>query len=206
MAGTIADGALPRMIAKMGPSLAQAETAPPADKESHEPELEAYPRLDRSVFLYLEPRDGFDGKGYFAQCSSCSNFVPESLMRGAVRGGRCALFGSGFPVSDDSSCGLYAPWATGAPCEALAAVNAAGLVKGVRSAVAPYDAGFVRDTKVRCENCVFIDALGDGTNAPECELYEALNEKAPKVFDLNKAVKLSGCCNAFCSLQENSLG
>lgn len=193
MARTVADGYMPRLA----PSGVMALAMTKPEVEAGEPELEAVPRIGRAAFLYLEPRPGLDGAGYFAQCASCSSFVPEAFGRGAFRGARCALFGSSMPVTDDSSCGLFTPWASGMPCDEIVACNAGQIAGGLRAAVTPTDAGYVADTKVRCRNCRFVDMEGDGTGAPECEFFEHLNKTCPSLFMLDTKVALDGCCNAW---------
>jgi hypothetical protein len=174
----------------------------PAENEAGEEPVKAEPRLDRSVFLYMAPRDGFDGKGYFGQCSNCAQFVPEASMHGTVRGARCVLLGSEFSVTDDSSCGFWQPWAVGVPCQAIVDSNAAELARGLRGAVSPSTAGYVYDTRVRCQHCRMADMDGDGTGIPECELYQALNEALPEVFDLDKTIEGAACCNAWVKIPE----
>lgn len=164
-----------------------AAAAPVPDKV-----VEAVPRLDRSVFVYLEPREGIDGTTSFCQCASCSNFIPESFMRGAVRGDRCGLFGSNFPVDDDDSCNLYTPWADGRPCDDDVAEAADDMVSGCRGSVRPYDVGFLSDVNVRCGNCRQFDYV-----TKTCAFFAKLTAEQPGLFMLEPTVNIDGCCDAW---------
>lgn len=189
MARSIAEGPVaPRGLATR--SLAQAAVAVP--EEAKERAVAAEPRLDRSAFLYMEPRPGIDGAGSFAQCAACQHFVPEAMMRGAVRGDRCSLFGSTFPITDDDSCGLFAPNPDGRPCEHCEVHAAEEMISGMRASASPYQVGYVSDQKVRCMNCRQFDAENS-----ECEFFGELNEKLPALFACDEKVKADGCCNAW---------
>lgn len=147
---------------------------------------------DRSVFLYMEPRVGVDGPRYFAQCASCVNYIPEGAMNGAVFGDRCALFGSDFPITDDSSCGLYAPNPTGVACEERVECNADEVKDGCKSSVDPWTAGYVRDENVRCSNCFNFDY-----ETAKCKMFARLNAAAPDKWVLTEDVKAGACCNGW---------
>lgn len=147
---------------------------------------------DRSVFLYMEPRIAIDGPDYFARCGSCVNFIPENAMHGAVAGDRCALFGSGFPITDDSSCGLYAPNADGQPCAGCVKHAAEEIIEGCRGSVDPWVAGFVRDERVQCQNCFNFDY-----EAAKCKLFAGLNAAAPERWALTDDVLAGACCNGW---------
>jgi len=89
------------------------------------------PKLSKAAVLYLEPHSG---EGHqFAQCGTCRMFLAAKK--------RCTILGD-TEIGADDSCGLYVPGSA----EKSAAVSAA---------VTPKEAGLVRDTKVRCENCEF---------------------------------------------------
>lgn len=181
----------------MAGTIAEMFTAP-AEKEADEPEIEAEPRLDRSTFLYLEGRKGIDGEGYFGCCASCENFIPESQMRGAVRGDRCKLLGAQFPINDDSGCNFYAPWPTGRPCDGCLAHHAEKMIRGERGSVMPMAAGFVFGQRRVCTTCRQYDF-----EAKECRFFEELNEKLPALFDLNKAIVTPAKCTAWTAPAEN---
>ena len=175
------------------PMLAHAFQAPPAAEEKGEPEVAAEPKITRSALLYLEPREGIDGKEYFALCGSCQNFIPEAKMRGAVRGNRCSLLGSNFPVTDDSFCRAYMPNSDGQACSHCQDHAAEEMIEGQRGAVSAWDVGYVPDETGRCSDCRHFDAVES-----ECEMFEELNEKLPAVFDLNCEVKPCGRCTLWC--------
>jgi hypothetical protein len=185
---TIAHG----MVAKPArtPSIAESVGPAPADNEAAEPAVAAEPRLTRSVFLYLEPREGIDGKDYFGLCGSCRNFVPEAMMRGAVRGNRCAILGSNMPITDDSFCRVYIPTNDGQACDDCQSHAAEEMIEGQRGAVNSWDVGYVQDDTGRCSDCRHFE-IGEN----ECAMFEALNEKLPAVFDLNCEVKPGAKCS-----------
>ena len=87
-------------------------------------------RLDRSAFIYLDPR----GKN-FAQCGSCYLFLPGKK--------RCAIFSPDDVVVANASCGLYVK---GTPHDDQEIINS----------VTPEQAGYVLG-QVRCENCSWFD-------------------------------------------------
>lgn len=170
-----------------------------AASEAAEPKVEASPKMGRDRFNYLEPRPGIDGKQYFRQCASCESFVPEAAMGGAVTGARCARFGSTFSVTDDDTCNLWWGWQTGRPCEAVIDSNAAELRKGIPGGFSPYSVGYQSQCDAKCRTCRFIDwgapeVGGREVPTAECEAYECLNEKAPDIFMLNKAINPGGGC------------
>lgn len=184
---TIAHGLVAR--AAPGPSLAQLATAREGDEEAGEKSVGAEPKLDRSAFVYLEPREAVDGKNYFALCASCYNFIPESFGRGAMRGDRCRLLGADFTVNDDSSCRLYAPWPDGKPCDGCQQHGAEKMVRGVHGSLSARDAGYRYDKVTRCGSCRHFE-YDDNT----CSMFEALNASLPAVFDLKTEVKPGARC------------
>ncbi len=121
-------------------------------------------RIKRDAFLYME-----GAKKDFAQCSSCSLFHPEGNNRGD-----CTIFKK--HVGGGDSCGLYVP----------------GFFSGISNAkrVTPEEAGYLKNTQVRCENCYY---GGSGV----CQLYEMLNKRMPKTFDLDTKIQPIACCNAW---------
>jgi hypothetical protein len=103
----------------------------------------------------------------FAQCETCVMFT----------GDRCIIHGPDVEVDCDDSCGLYihGPKKLGdAPIKM----------------VTPEESGLV-DREVRCENCVYFDKTYS-----TCQLFEMLNRRFPKTFDLATRVNKLGCCNA----------
>jgi hypothetical protein len=178
-------------------SIAESVGSSPVDNEAAEAPVAAEPRLTRSVFLYRERREGIDGPSYAGQCGGCMHFISEAMMRGAVSGNRCELFGSSFPVADDDECHMQMPWPDGKPCDRCLGHAAEEMIEGSRGSVSPYAVGYCQNTKPRCEYCRFFDAAEE-----ECEAMESLNEKAPLLFDLNTSVEVGGKCNLFCSFPE----
>lgn len=189
---TIAHGVAPK--AARTPSIAQSMAQPVVDEEAGEKPVAAEPRMDRSAFLYRERREGIEGPSYAGQCGSCMHFISEALMRGAVSGNRCELFGSNFPVADDDKCHLQVPWPDGKPCDRCLAHAAEEMVEGCRGSIDPWLAGYRMNIKPRCEYCRFYDVA-----EKECEMLEELNAKVPLVFDLNIKVKPDAKCNLFTS-------
>ena len=90
-------------------------------------------KLDRSVFLYMDPKSP---KDEFAQCSTCVHFLPESQ--------RCTLFGKDDKVVANASCNLYAH---GTPKED----------QEILESMSPKDAGYLTG-QVRCENCSWFNS------------------------------------------------
>jgi hypothetical protein len=126
------------------------------------------PRVDRSAFLYLGPREP---RETHAQCETCRHWTgPEDQ--------HCSLFGSGTTVQAGDTCGLYTHAMEGQP-----------IPEPLEANVSPYEAGFER-RQVRCENCRYFFPRG------ECRLFMALNESLPGMFDLDTRVDAFGCCNA----------
>ena len=124
-------------------------------------------KIDRSAFLYMDPKGDQDK---FAQCATCSHFTGES----------CEILGKHLKVKPTDSCALYIH---GEPDP-----SKKGSEKEV---VKPEDAGFIK-AAVRCENCVY----GDGKRKI-CTLFESINNKIPDKFDLDPNIHPKGCCNAF---------
>jgi hypothetical protein len=123
-------------------------------------------RIKRDAFLYLDGK-----KADFAQCSSCCFFDQDYSGSYA---GKCALFKK--EVDGDDTCGMYVP----------------GPFSGISNAkrVTPEEAGFLKDTSVRCENCRY---GGGGV----CRLFEMLNRRMPKTFELDTKISPKSCCNAW---------
>lgn len=86
---------------------------------------------------------------------------------------RCAILGPSLFVDADDSCGY---WLKGKPHDQQCVKR-----------VTPEEAGFV-DRPVRCENCKY--------GGDECELYKALNEALPEMFNIDTKISPYGCCNA----------
>ena len=76
-------------------------------------------------------------------------------------------------VTENSSCGLYVP---GKPME--------------HHTMKAKEAGFIKDTQVRCENCYY------ASPEKQCLLFRALNFQKDK-FDLDTKIKMDACCNAW---------
>jgi hypothetical protein len=123
--------------------------------------------IGRWAFLYLEPLTP-EQSGDFAQCSSCSLFLPGKK--------RCAVFGPDDVVKANASCGLYI---SGKPKDD----------QRITSSITPVEAGYV-EGQVRCENCSWYK---DGT----CDLYAQLDQAMPDTFRLGSTVSPKGCCNAW---------
>jgi hypothetical protein len=90
-------------------------------------------KLDRSVFLYLEPTDGSEE---FAQCSTCPFWTGQT----------CWIHGPELEVFEDSTCYLYIP---GTP---LADILGEEILY-----VTPEESGFKEHHQSRCENCMAFD-------------------------------------------------
>lgn len=88
-------------------------------------------KIDRSAFIYLEPRGEVD---QFSQCGTCVAFLPEKQ--------RCAWFSKDDKVIAEASCALYV---NGEPNDD----------QEIRNSVIPKDAGYVEE-QVRCENCTHV--------------------------------------------------
>jgi hypothetical protein len=84
--------------------------------------------LDRTVFLYLEPKSNPD---QHAQCASCFMFMPGKQ--------RCSIFSENDRVVANASCNLYA---AGKPNDN----------QEIKNSVTPSEAGYI-EAQVRCENC-----------------------------------------------------
>jgi hypothetical protein len=105
----------------------------------------------------------------FAQCSSCC----------LNDDGKCVILD--IAIDPNDTCGLYIPgW--------YAAMTS-------KKRVTPEEAGLLRDTKVRCENCRHSDE--DIDEELYCELFEKLNQELPELFDLDTEIEPRGCCNAW---------
>lgn len=93
-----------------------------------EQELDNSGKINRSTFLYMDPKDPEDE---FAQCSTCYSWLPGK--------NRCKFFSKTDEVLGSMSCGLYTH---GTPTDKQPIINA----------VTPEEAGLVSES-VRCENC-----------------------------------------------------
>ena len=122
-------------------------------------------KIKRDAFLYLSPKGD---KNNFAQCSTCSQFNPETE--------RCGLFGKDDKVIAAASCGLYIH---GAP----------DLTLDPMGIVSPEEAGYVKGN-VRCENCKWFENN-------RCDLFAKLNKELPNIFDLDEEVEAKACCNGW---------
>lgn len=186
---TIADSPEPRRA-----RAAYRPIAAPDLDEAAEKEVAADPKLTRSVIGYFEPREGIDGKDYFNRCGSCTAFVPEAMMNGAVRGARCDKFGSDFPVSDDDGCNLYTPWPDGKPCVEDQEEAGEAMISGQRASVSPWDANYVQGKKRHCITCRHSSFDADG-KLMTCGLLEEMNESVPAVFALDATIKPGAKCD-----------
>lgn len=88
----------------------------------------SYKKLDRTTFLYLDPK-GDEHK--FAQCGTCKLFT----------GKKCLILGN-TKITAEMSCNLYV---NGTPLKKLVG-------KEIKS-LTPKEAGLV-NRQVRCENCI----------------------------------------------------
>jgi len=130
--------------------------------------------IDRSCFLYMEPRKGTYKPEEFAQCSSCMMWSDEKRSV-------CVIHGKDVHVGGSYSCALY--------------VNGKPMSENYAHAkpyVTPKESGLV-DTPVRCENCRY-----GNPHKMACMLFEKLNHRFPH-FNLDAKIKPNGCCNAFMS-------
>jgi hypothetical protein len=121
-------------------------------------------KIKRDAFLYIEN----PGTPQFAQCDTCWLFAREQK--------RCAILGYDLEVLAGDTCGYYFE---GTKPPELA----------IRKIATPEEVGFLKGTKVRCENCRFSDG--------ECTLYKRLNQMFPEIFDLDPIINARGCCDAF---------
>lgn len=123
--------------------------------------------IDRSAFLYM---DHAGEKEDFAQCRSCRLWAGEDRQR-------CLIHSPTLRVGGDATCGLY--------------VHGTPITNGnIVTAVSQEESGFEK-REVRCENCVFFDAV-----ASRCNLFDTLNCALPTLFSLDAKVDKHGCCNA----------
>lgn len=146
-------------------------------------------KLDRGIFLYLEPRR-IDDEECFAQCGTCRMFVPETSLE-KMDGSRCIIHGARVSIDEDDSCGFWVPWPKGSPNQQVIDDHAGEIEKGVAPSVTPEQSGLVDDA-VQCRHCVQFDE-----EESECALYASLNKLQPKLFDLDVSVKPHACCNAW---------
>lgn len=123
-------------------------------------------KLQRDIFIYLEPKEP---KDQFAQCSTCRMWTGKD-------GNTCSILGK-TKVTGDMSCDLYV---NGKPSPDLKGKEIASMT--------PKEAGLVKRS-VRCENC---RSFKNGI----CMLYQTLNKSNPDLFSLNEKVNPRGCCNA----------
>ena len=142
-------------------------------------------RLDRSVFLYMEPKGCCEAD--FAQCDACRMWVSDLFLD---EGPRCVLHGSKQQIMPFGSCGLFVIWPNGVQNSDVIEAHADELMSGLPASVTTKESGYV-ERKVRCENCRHFDKEDS-----DCELYEELNRRFPKLFNLQEKVHEHGCCNA----------
>jgi Pyruvate/2-oxoacid:ferredoxin oxidoreductase delta subunit len=171
-------------------NLSVVTATPKKDDEAAEDYSKPPAKIKRDAFLYLEPAKN---TANFAQCGTCTFFVPAHALNTARSGGEpspkdlCCLHGAKVGIEAGYSCGMYVP---GRPTPADLAAHAAELRAGHPAAVTPKESGLV-ERKVRCEHCFFFDA-----KESECELFEDLTTKMSTVFDLDESVEKGACCNA----------
>ena len=165
-------------------NLSVVTTKPRKDDEVAEDYSKPPKKITRDAFLYLEPAKN---TANFAQCGTCTFFVPAIEFGKEEKKDRCCLHGPKVGIEAGYSCGLYVP---GKPTPGDLAAHAAELRAGHQAAVTPKESGLV-ERKVRCENCYFYDS-----KESECELFEDLTAKMPTVFDLDESVEKNACCNA----------
>ena len=189
MAKTIFDAPEPRQGRAGAAYIAAPEPMEPVEKE-----VAAEPRLGRAVVGYLEPRAGIDGPEYFNRCGSCVSFIPEAMMNGAVRGARCSVLGSDFPISDDDGCNLWIPYPDGKPCSEEQEEAGEEMVAGRRGSISPWDAGYKADCRRQCAVCRHSEYDIEG-KVLTCGLLEEMNETLPTVFDMETVVKPGGRCD-----------
>jgi hypothetical protein len=152
-------------------------------------------RITRDAFLFLTPAST-GAREDFAQCgpsgAGCRMFVPEEYLKGKLKGDRCIIHGSKQAVSEYMSCGFMVPWPTpdGSPVEEVVKAHAEELLKSIPGSVTAKDSGLV-DRRVQCHRCRFASS-----RASHCDLYDALNQTFPQVFDLDVKITPNSCCNA----------
>jgi hypothetical protein len=128
-------------------------------------------KVNRSAFIYMEPRGKNINK--FAQCATCNMWT-------GAKHNTCTVMGPHVEVKGSMSCALYA---NGEPMPEAAGHE--------MISTTPEEAGLI-DTKVRCENCKYVDAKNF-----KCQLFAQLNRRVPQIFNLNESVHPKACCNAF---------
>ena len=112
--------------------------------------------MDRSTFLYLEPKVKTHN---FAQCETCSMYLSKHNI--------CSLHGKDVKIKPTMSCGLYVPNGPAPESE----------MEHVSLKVTPKESGLV-DAKVRCEHCEYYEMKDN-----DCLLFKMLNIKEYKVVD-----------------------
>ncbi len=140
-------------------------------------------KVDRSAFLYLEPRPT-DGDRDFAQCDTCRMFVPGGTS------GHCIIHGSQLRVARDATCGFWVRWPNGRPVRHVVETHRKELNEGLAASVTPQESGLLH-ALVQCHRCAHFAPPG------RCALFEGLNQRAPTRFDLDTDVDPHGCCNAW---------
>ncbi len=147
-------------------------------------------KIGRDAFIYLPPKKSIAKD--FAQCGPCRMFVPNEYLSNGVKGGRCIIHGSKVRIDEDDSCGFMVPWPTpdGSPNTKVVKDHAEELAKNIPGSVTPQQSGLV-DRWVQCFRCKFAN-----DDVSRCGLYESLNQKLPKLFDLDTEIERHACCNA----------
>lgn len=148
-------------------------------------------KIGRDAFIYLAPPAGHEEKD-FAQCGPCRMFVPQKALGEGSSGSRCIIHGSFQEVDEDDSCAFMVAWPTpdGSPVPKVVADHAAELRKGITGSVTPIESGLV-SRRVQCHRCRF-----PNSKVTRCGLYEDLNARLPKVFNLDPNIQPHACCNA----------
>lgn len=125
-------------------------------------------KIKRDAFLYMHSTGN-----QFAQCETCRFWLGSDIRR-------CAVLYQELIVDKEDSCGLYVQ-------------GYSDKLQSITGVVSPKEAGFVKSTQTRCENCNFYAGKGI------CGLYKKLNSEVGDEFDLDVKIDPDGCCNAFIS-------
>lgn len=114
--------------------------------------------LNKSVFLYMEPRKR-DDKRTFASCGGCRMFLKKEEL--------CSLHGKDLKVDEDDSCGLF-----------VRGIAPAGELDHVEASVTTEESGYT-EGPVQCQNCHYYWPEKDGA---DCLLFRLVGIPDYKVL------------------------
>ncbi len=132
-------------------------------------------KIDRSSFLYVQPttKSYGDPKDY-AQCKTCMMWTTDKGLTCTIHGSKEVL-----EVFGPDTCAWYV---NGKPMPSM--------IGKEHVSVTVEQSGFERRL-VQCHRCYWYSStLG------LCGLYVKLNQKFPRIFDLDPSVHKNGCCNS----------